>query len=226
MFGNLSRHRSDATVERFIAGEHAIIREHLDYMRSIADNVPFEIPVTLRDRLDVVLSFLHNDLVSHLKVEDEVLYPVFDRMADAGWSSPAMRFDHEMITSMLGQLDEAIADTQRARWLDEVQRLLFVLEGVVRLHLAKEERLARRLLAELDSRASAPLRRLLAGTRSSTTARLGGSPVLSPDQIAAPLRVLLSDRRTLTTVMGEFWHETASIVASCQSRSPTAMSAS
>jgi iron-sulfur cluster repair protein YtfE (RIC family) len=162
-----------------IAREHAIVRAHLDHMRSIADNMPFEISLTLRDRLDAVLSFFHNDLVSHLKVEDQVLYPVFDRMADAGWSSPAMRFDHEMITSMLGQLDEAIADTQRARWRDEVQRLLFVLEAVVGLHLAKEERLATPLLRELDSRASAPLRRLLAGHMVQHHHAPWGSPLTS-----------------------------------------------
>lgn len=162
MFGNLSRHPSDTSVEGLIAREHAIVREHLDHMRAIADSVHHEIPLTLRDRLDAVLSFVHNDLVAYIKTEEEVLYPVFDRMADADWSSPAMRFDHEMITSMIGELDDAIADTRRTWWRDDVQRLLFVLEAVIRLHLAKEERLAAPLLTELDYRACAPLRRLLA----------------------------------------------------------------
>jgi iron-sulfur cluster repair protein YtfE (RIC family) len=121
-----SRHRSDATLEQLIAGEHAIMREHL-------------------------------------QTEEEVVYPAIDRVADADWSSQAMRLDHEAIKEMLGQLDRAIADIRRARWLDEVQRALFVLEAVIRLHLDKEERMLVPLVGQLDSGVRELLRQRLAG---------------------------------------------------------------
>jgi hemerythrin-like domain-containing protein len=114
-----SRHRSDATLEQLIAGEHAIMREHL-------------------------------------QTEEEVVYPAIDRVADADWSSQAMRLDHEAIKEMLGQLDRAIADIRRARWLDEVQRALFVLEAVIRLHLDKEERMSRAPCAQPTTACVAP----------------------------------------------------------------------
>jgi iron-sulfur cluster repair protein YtfE (RIC family) len=158
-----SRHRSDAMVEQLIAGEHAIMREHLDHMRSVADDAQYAVPITLRHRLDAVLSFLHNDLVSHIQTEEEVVYPAIDRVADADWSSQAMRLDHEAIKEMLGQLDRAIADIRRARWLDEVQRVLFVLEAVIRLHLDKEERMLVPLVGQLDSGVRELLRQRLAG---------------------------------------------------------------
>lgn len=159
-----SRHSSDATVEQLIAGEHAIMREHLDHMRSIADDVQHEIPLALHDRLDAVLSFLHNDLVSHIQTEEEVVYPAYERIADADWSSQAMRLDHEAITAMVGQLDRAIAGTRRAERRDEVQRLLFVLEAVIRLHLDKQERLGAPLLGQLNSATGESLRRRLAAS--------------------------------------------------------------
>lgn len=158
-----SQHPSDATVEQLIAGEHAILREHLDHMRSVADDAQYAVPLTLRHRLDAVLSFLHHDLVSHIQTEEEVVYPALDRVADADWSSQAMRLDHEAITAMLGQLDGAIVDIRRVRWLDEIQRLLFVLEAVIRLHLDKQERLAAPLLGQLDSGAREELQERLAG---------------------------------------------------------------
>jgi iron-sulfur cluster repair protein YtfE (RIC family) len=158
-----SRHPSDATVEQLIAGEHAIMREHLDHVRSVADDAQYAVPLTLRHRLDAVLSFLHNDLVSHIQTEEEVVYPAIDRVADADWSSQAMRLDHEAITEMLGQLDRAIADIRRVRWLDEIQRLLFVLEAVIRLHFDKEERMLVTLVGQLDSGAREVLQHRVAG---------------------------------------------------------------
>jgi iron-sulfur cluster repair protein YtfE (RIC family) len=163
MGDNPPRHPSDATVEQLIVGEHAIMREHHDHMRSVADDAQRAVPLTLRHLLDAVLSFLHTDLVSHIQTEEEVIYPAFDCVADADWSSRAMRLDHEAITDMLGQLDQVIADIRRARWLDEVQRLLFVLEAVIRLHLDKEDRMSAPLLGQLDSRAGESLRQRLAG---------------------------------------------------------------
>lgn len=163
MGDNPSLRRFEATVEQLIGGEYTIMREHLDHMRSIADDAKYAVPLTMRHRLDAVLSFLHKDLVSHIQTEEEVIYPAFDRVADANWSSEAMRFDHEAITDLLSQLDRAIADIRRVRWMDEVQRLLFVLEAVIRLHLDKEERMAAPLVGQLESHAGQLLRQRLAG---------------------------------------------------------------
>lgn len=163
MGDNTPRHLSDATVEELVASEHAIMREHLAHMRSIADDAPLEIPITLRHRLDAVLSFLHNDLLSHIQTEEEIIYPAFDSVVGADWSSQAMLIDHEAIMAALGQLDRAIADIRRPRWRDEIQRLLYVLESMIRLHLDKEDRMSAPLVGRLDSRTGESLRQRLAG---------------------------------------------------------------
>ena len=155
-------HPSDATLEQLIAGEHTVMREHLDHMRSVADDAHLEIPLTLRNRLDAVLSFLHNDLVAHIQTEEEIIYPAFEGVTNADWASQAMLIDHEAITAMLGQLDSAIVDIRRAHWRDNIQRLVYVLEAVIRLHLDKEDRMSTPLMGQLDSRTVELLRQRLA----------------------------------------------------------------
>jgi iron-sulfur cluster repair protein YtfE (RIC family) len=102
MSGDPSGRLSHATFAELIASEHAIVRGHLDHMRSIADNAQQEVPLRLRNQLDAVLSFLHNDLIAHMQGEEEVLYPALEHVA-AAWSCEAMRFDHDAI---IGMIDE------------------------------------------------------------------------------------------------------------------------
>jgi hypothetical protein len=137
-----SGHHPHATVEELTVGERAIVREHLDHMRSIADIVQREIPPTLRERLDALLSFLHHEVTSHIQREEEVFCPPFDRMSGPGWSSEAMRPNHEAIIGMLDELDRAIGETRHGWWPDDIERLLFVREAVIRLHGEREARLS------------------------------------------------------------------------------------
>jgi iron-sulfur cluster repair protein YtfE (RIC family) len=151
------------TVEELISREHALIRRHLTHMRRVADDAQHEVPLTLRNRLDAVLSFLHNDLAAHMRIEEDVLYPALDRSATAHWSSQAMRFDHEAILRLLDQIDHAVTDPKHTK--EDLQRLLFVTEAVIRLHVDKEERLVMPLLNRLESDVSAVFRRRLAERR-------------------------------------------------------------
>jgi iron-sulfur cluster repair protein YtfE (RIC family) len=45
-------------------------------------------PLTFRNRLDAVLSCLHNDLTAHMRIEEDVLYPALDRSATADRLQP------------------------------------------------------------------------------------------------------------------------------------------
>jgi len=148
------------TVEELISREHALIRRHLTHMRRVADEAQHEVPLTLCNRLDAVLSFLHNDLAAHMRIEEDVLYPALDRSATAHWSSQAMLLDHEAILRLLDQIDHAVTDPKHTK--EDLQRLLFVTEAVVRLHLDKEERLFMPLLDRLESDVSGVFRRRLA----------------------------------------------------------------
>jgi iron-sulfur cluster repair protein YtfE (RIC family) len=148
------------TLEELISREHALIRRHLTHMRQVADEAQHEAPLTLRNRLDAVLRFLHNDLAAYMRIEEDVLYPALDRSATAHWSSQAMLLDHEAILRLLEEIDHAVTDPKHTK--EDLQRLLFVTEAVVRLHVDKEERLFMPLLDRLESDVSAVFRRRLA----------------------------------------------------------------
>jgi hemerythrin-like domain-containing protein len=151
-----------ATVQELIATEHAAIREHLDHVRALAEDAQHEVPLRLRSRLDAPLSFLHRDLASHFRIEEEVLYPALDRVGGGSWSSRAMALDHEAITRLRDQLDDLVGNPWQSRWTDELQRLLFVFEAITRLHVEKEELLFTPLLDRLEPGVHEALRQRLA----------------------------------------------------------------
>jgi hemerythrin-like domain-containing protein len=162
MRGKPPQRPGGATVEELMAAEHAAIREHLDHVRTLAEDAQRELPLRLRSRLDAPLSFLHRDLPSHFRIEEEVLYPALDQAGGASWSSRAMALDHEAIMRLRDQLDDLVGNPQQSRWTDELQRLLFVLEAITRLHVEKEELLFTPLLGRLEPGVHEALRRRLA----------------------------------------------------------------
>ncbi|MBJ7595480.1 MAG: hemerythrin domain-containing protein [Candidatus Dormibacteraeota bacterium] len=145
------------TVQGLLAREHAEVRHHLDHLRAIADAAPSEEPLMLRNKLDAVLSFLHNGLLPHMDVEEQTLYAAVDRLAEGPHSGPAMVLDHEAIRALVADVDRATGGLQSKEEGAELQRLLFVLEAVARLHVDKEERLYRPALKRLPSKVRAEI---------------------------------------------------------------------
>jgi Hemerythrin HHE cation binding domain len=157
------------TVEDLIAGEHAIVREHLGHMRVIAEAAHTEIPLTLRDRLDAVFSFLHTDALPHMQLEEETVYAAVDRILDGPHSMLAMLIDHEVIRRLIGELDHLVGPHGWKRWHAELQPRRLVLEAVIRFHVEKEERLYGPFLNRIEPTAAASVRaRLLESTLSNT----------------------------------------------------------
>lgn len=146
------------TVEDLIASEHAIVRQHLGHMRVIAEAAPTEIPLTLRNRLDAVFSFLHNDVLPHMRLEEESVYEAVDRIPDGPHSMAAMVIDHEVIRRLIGELDHLAGPRGWKRWRAELQPRLLVLEAVMRFHVEKEERLYGPFLDQIEPTAAASVR--------------------------------------------------------------------
>ncbi len=95
----------------------------------------------LRNRLDAVLSFLHNSLLPHMDLEEATLYAAVDRLADGPHCGPAMLLDHVAIRALIDDLDRVTGGPRLKERTTGLQRLLFVLEAVVRLHIDKTDQL-------------------------------------------------------------------------------------
>lgn len=127
--------------ERPACREHAQVRHHLDHLRAIAETMPSEEPLMLRNRLDAVSSFLRNGLLPHMEMEEQTLYAAIDPLADGPHCRPAMVLDHVAIRALVDDVDRVVSGLRGKEETITLQRLLFVLEAVTRLHLDKEEEL-------------------------------------------------------------------------------------
>ena len=123
------------TVTGPFRAEHAHLAPHVDRLAEAGD---------LQADADAAYRFLTAHLIPHAHAEDEVLYPVVDRLLGADGETRAtdtMRRDHlevARLTEELGVLRERLhagAPVEER----ELRRVLYGLYAVVKLHFAKEE---------------------------------------------------------------------------------------
>jgi iron-sulfur cluster repair protein YtfE (RIC family) len=83
-----------------------------------------------------VVSFLRDEIEPHTRLDERVLYPeVADRMGDP-LATASMSYDHLAIREWIADLAAAdVTDTER------LQKLLYGLYALIRVHIWKEERL-------------------------------------------------------------------------------------
>lgn len=146
------------TIQGLLAREHALLLGHLQNLRSIAEAVMTEQPLRLRDRLEGVLTFLHDDTLPHMEMEETTIYAAVDRLPDGPHAGPAMALDHEAIRALVHEVDGLTSGLTSKRKRMKLQGVLFALEAVTRLHIEKEERLYTPLLNQLSPRVRAAIR--------------------------------------------------------------------
>jgi iron-sulfur cluster repair protein YtfE (RIC family) len=123
-----------------LRAEHAQLLPHLESLTAAAialEGSEAELPTAL----DKALTFLHNSLIPHAGAEDAVLYPIVEQVMNAPGATATMSRDHVEVfrlTADLQQLRESLhgagADQRR-----DLQRILYGLYAIIRLHFAKEE---------------------------------------------------------------------------------------
>ena len=94
--------------------------------------------------LDAALAFLHDSLIPHAGAEDAVLYPRVEQVMHAHGATATMSRDHVEVVRLTADLQRVRGSLQGAPDPDrrrELQRILYRLYAIIRLHLAKEEEL-------------------------------------------------------------------------------------
>lgn len=144
---------TDAT--HLLRATHDALRPGIDAVRRAADAVG-RAPTDEVDRLvDAVCTFFLDELIPHAVAEDRVLYPAIDRILGAVGASWPMRRDHVELGHLVDRLRALRHHGRDGGEHDRVElsRVLYALDSLVRLHLAKEEEL---YLPLLDERADEP----------------------------------------------------------------------
>lgn len=149
--GDLRLVRRDANARTIVAmrttdplrREHAELLPHIEDIRITAEVADVLAPEAFASELDDVLGFLRHHLVPHARAEDAALYPVVDRVLGAPGATATMTRDHVEVVGLVDELaglrDALVASGSTPERICAVQRVLYGLYAVIRLHFAKEE---------------------------------------------------------------------------------------
>jgi hypothetical protein len=121
------------------------LEEEAELLSEAARKLP---DLTLEEREELrgrVLDFLRHEIVEHMSMDERLLYPkVAERLGDPLAAAP-MNYDHRAIRWWIDQIARAdVADA------DELQRLLYGIHALIKVHLSREEEL---YVGALDSAA-------------------------------------------------------------------------
>ncbi|KWH15544.1 cation transporter [Burkholderia territorii] len=142
--GQTDARLSDVDVEQ-LKREHAALSPLLDEIRNLADRMPQLSGAAIGSELAGMIDSLDDRLLPHERADD---LDVYARLAPLlGGEDPlaAMSGAHREIFTMVRSLRQMAADLPRdgtsAVQVQAIQRLLYGLEAIVRLHCAQEEEL-------------------------------------------------------------------------------------
>jgi iron-sulfur cluster repair protein YtfE (RIC family) len=132
--------------------EHRVLGAYLDAVHNVADAMDDISLPELRSRIDQVHDYLVTRLAPHATAEDEVLYPAVGWLLGNPQATATMTRDHVEIARLTAKLAALRQRLMHGYFgpveLRAVRAVLFSLDAVVRLHMAKEEEIYLPLLEE------------------------------------------------------------------------------
>lgn len=140
-----------------LVAEHRALAPGIARLRALADRLDEMDPADARDELAAIRTFLTDTLVPHEEEEDRQVYPVLAAAIGTDDATAALHRTHTEIfhlIRLLGRIvDEIGADGPSADDRTDLQRALYGLHAILRLHMAQEEE----LYASIDAEASSEL---------------------------------------------------------------------
>jgi iron-sulfur cluster repair protein YtfE (RIC family) len=122
---------------------HARLQRHVDRLAVAAALVGTGRDAELRERLDEATAFLGGLLLPHMEAAERVLFPELERLMQNRHSMTPMRREHELIRSLIGDLEtrrEALGAGALSTGAGvALRRALYRLHGLLMAHLAEEQ---------------------------------------------------------------------------------------
>jgi len=139
--------------------EHRELLPHIEHLKTVADSLGEAPPDAARDAVGDCADFLADHLIPHAKAEDAALYPVVARLMGAPEATRTMQRDHVEVAALTGELLRLYDVLGRSEFglhdVKDLQRVLYGLYALVKVHFAKEEEIYLPLLDERLSEAEA-----------------------------------------------------------------------
>lgn len=127
--------------------EHKELIPHIEKILEVADSIPEASLEEIRDGVKEVYEFLAYHLIPHAQAEDVALYPTVQKVLGSPDATRTMTRDHVEV----GRYIEELAELQQEltpRKFKALQRILYGLYALVKVHFAKEEEVYLPILEE------------------------------------------------------------------------------
>jgi iron-sulfur cluster repair protein YtfE (RIC family) len=135
------------TLTQPLRDEHKELIPHIENIREVADSIP-EAPLEeIHAGVKEVYEFLAYHLIPHAQAEDAALYPAVQKALGSPGATRTMSRDHVEIGSYIEELAELQQDLM-PRNFKALQRVLYGLYALVKVHFAKEEEVYLPILEE------------------------------------------------------------------------------
>ena len=123
--------------------EHKELLPHIEAIHQVADAIG-EAPLSeLRPQIDGVYDFLAQHLLPHAQAEEAALYPVVGKVMGAPEATGTMSRDHVEVGRLIDELglirSNATGSTLTTTQAKALQRVLYGLYTLIKVHFAKEE---------------------------------------------------------------------------------------
>jgi iron-sulfur cluster repair protein YtfE (RIC family) len=126
------------TLTQPLRDEHKELIPHIEQIRDVANIIPDAPLEEIRAGVRQVYEFLAYHLIPHAQAEDAALYPVVQKALGSPDATRTMSRDHLEIGGYIEELAE-LGQNFSARDFKTLQRLLYGLYALVKVHFAKEE---------------------------------------------------------------------------------------
>ena len=126
------------TLTQPLRDEHKELIPHIEQILIVADSLPDAPQEQIRDGVQEVYEFLAYHLIPHAQAEEAALYPVVQQVLGSPEATRTMSRDHVEVGRYVEELDELRQDLS-ARNTKSLQRVLYGLYALVKVHFAKEE---------------------------------------------------------------------------------------
>ena len=138
------------TLTQPLRDEHKELIPHIEQILKVADSLPDAPLEQIRAGVQEVYEFLAYHLIPHAQAEEAALYPVVQKVLGSPDATRTMSRDHVEVGRYVEELDELRQDLS-PRNTKLLQRVLYGLYALVKVHFAKEEEV---YLPILDERLS------------------------------------------------------------------------
>ena len=135
------------TLTQPLRDEHKELIPHIKKILEVADSIPDAPLEQLRTGVREVYEFLAYHLIPHAQAEDDALYPAVQRALGSLDATRTMTRDHIEVAHYIAELAQLQQDLSPQNF-KALQRVLYGLYALVKVHFAKEEEVYLPILEE------------------------------------------------------------------------------